>query len=246
MSKKPKEGRAVKKAKIIVLSGQSNAVGVGYIKCLSRSFTDEKIKEYVDGYEKVKINYSSHDKRSDGFTATAANGTELHKQTIGPELGIAEYLSERFPDEEFFIVKFAVGAASLMRDYLSPSSGGYYGFKGFKNEYRGFINAFLAGEPVKAGWCYNGLVELLHDSIACLEEKGYIRREPLANDKRQFSVFPTEKMQAILPEVRAASQEWMALLSKGIPEDELAIFDSVLERMQERAREIIEEQEEIK
>ena len=83
-------------------------------------------------------------------------------------------------------------------------------------------------------------------NLNCLEEKGYIRREPLANDKRQFSVFPTEKMQAILPEVKAASQEWMALLSKGIPEDELAIFDSVLERMEERAREIIEEQEEIK
>ena len=56
----------------------------------------------------------------------------------------------------------------------------------------------------------------------------------------------TEKMLAILPEVRTVSREWRALLSEGIPEEELAIFYSVLERMQTRAREIIEKQEESK
>lgn len=77
-----------------------------------------------------------------------------------------------------------------------------------------------------------------------LEEKGYITRNPLPNDKRQFSVHPTEKMLAILPEIAAASAEWTALLSEGIPEEELNIFNSVLERMQARAAEIIEKQEE--
>ena len=83
-------------------------------------------------------------------------------------------------------------------------------------------------------------------NLNCLEEKGYISRIPLPNDKRQFSVHPTEKMLAVLPEVRRASAEWMTLLSEGIPEDELRIFDSVLERMQARAREIIEKQEDNK
>lgn len=82
--------------------------------------------------------------------------------------------------------------------------------------------------------------------LSCLEEKGYISRLPLPNDKRQFSVYPTEKMLAVLPEIKQVSLEWMTLLSEGIPEDELAIFDSVLERMQNRAREIIEKQEETK
>ena len=36
----------------------------------------------------------------------------------------------------------------------------------------------------------------------------------------------------------------MALLSEGIPEGELAIFNAVLERMQARAREIVAGQEE--
>ncbi len=79
-----------------------------------------------------------------------------------------------------------------------------------------------------------------------LEEKGYIFRNPLPNDKRQFSVYPTEKMLAVLPEIKQASAEWMALLSDGIPQDELDIFNSVLERMQARAGEIIEKQEENK
>ncbi len=80
-------------------------------------------------------------------------------------------------------------------------------------------------------------------NLNSLEEKGYISRTPLPNDKRYFSVHPTEKMLAVLPEIKAASREWMTLLSEGISEEELEIFDSVLARMQERAREIIAKQE---
>ena len=83
-------------------------------------------------------------------------------------------------------------------------------------------------------------------TLNSLEEKGYITRTSLPNDKRQFSVYPTEKMLAILPEVKNTSIEWMSLLSEGIPQAELEIFNSVLERMQDKAREIIEKQEENK
>ncbi len=79
-----------------------------------------------------------------------------------------------------------------------------------------------------------------------LEDKGYIERKPLPNDKRQFSVFPADKMLAVLPEIRNASMQWMTLLEEGIPQEELDIFNSVLERMQARAREIIEKQEDNK
>ena len=83
-------------------------------------------------------------------------------------------------------------------------------------------------------------------SLNSLEEKGYITRTPLSTDKRQFSVYPTDKMLSILPEVKNASIEWMTLLSEGIPQEELEIFNSVLERMEDRARKIIEKQEENK
>jgi len=162
----------MKKARIIVLSGQSNAVGVGHKKCLGRSFSDEKIKEFLEGYENVKISYYSHDKRNNGFEKTTTNCTELHKDTIGPELGMADYLNEKYPGEEFYIVKFAIGGASLKRDFLPPSSGGYYNVKDFKNEYEGFIDAFFNGKPIKSGWCFNGLVDIIKDSISYFEGKG--------------------------------------------------------------------------
>ncbi len=79
-----------------------------------------------------------------------------------------------------------------------------------------------------------------------LEEKGYILRNSLPNDKRQFCIFPTKKMLSVLPEIKNASREWMSLLSEDIPQDELEIFNSVLSRMQQKAREIIEGQEENK
>lgn len=79
-----------------------------------------------------------------------------------------------------------------------------------------------------------------------LEEKGYISRASLPNDKRQFSVYPTDKMLSVLPEIRDASREWMTMLSEGIAQEELDIFNSVLEHMENRAREIIQNQEENK
>ena len=83
-------------------------------------------------------------------------------------------------------------------------------------------------------------------NLTILEEKGYIERKPIPHDKRQFSIFPTEKMLTIIPEIRTASQEWMALLSENISNDEMEIFDSVLCRMEAKARQITEYQEENK
>lgn len=80
-------------------------------------------------------------------------------------------------------------------------------------------------------------------NINYLEEKGYVTREPLPQDKRQVSVSPTLKAQQILPQIRFVSNEWMNLLSEGISQEELAIFDSVLQRMQDKARIMIEEQD---
>lgn len=83
-------------------------------------------------------------------------------------------------------------------------------------------------------------------NLNALEEKGYIKRTSHPSDKRQFSVYPSEKMLSVLPEVKAVSEEWMQMLSEGIDEAELAVFDSVLKRMETRAREIIERQEVLK
>ena len=163
----------MKKANIIILSGQSNAVGVGFVNCLSRHFNEEKVNEYLNGYENIKINYFSHDKRSHGFVKVTVGCTEIQKFTIGPEVGIAEFINENFEGEEFFIVKSAVGGADLKRDFRSPSSGGNYCADAFGDQYEDMLGAFFGGKPIKAGWCYNELVKILHESIDYLTSNGY-------------------------------------------------------------------------
>ena len=119
----------MKKAKIIVLAGQSNAVGVGQVRFLKNHFTEERIQKWYDGYPNVQMNYFSHDKKSGGFVDTTVGCTEVAHYsgvTMGPELGIAEVVTERYPGETIYIVKCAFGGMSLYKDWRSPSCGDPY------------------------------------------------------------------------------------------------------------------------
>lgn len=159
----------MKKAKIIVLAGQSNAVGVGFVKYLPKHFDTDTVARLTAGFERVRISYLSHDIRSEGFVKTTVNCTEETKDTFGPELGMADYLTEVCPDETFFIVKCAFGGSDMYNGWRSPASGVPY-----REE--------LTAEPKKAlvdpayqfpGWCYNALVKHLRGSLALLEREGY-------------------------------------------------------------------------
>ncbi len=163
----------MKNADIIILAGQSNAVGVGYTKYLSDHFSDGKTAEYLRGYPDVRIRYFSHDKKSDGFVPVTVNCTEKSKDTFGPELGMAELLREKAPDRNIFIVKCAFGGMSLFRDWISPSGGEHYDPAAYADQYPDMIESVFGGKPVRPGWCYNELVKLLQESIAALETDGY-------------------------------------------------------------------------
>ncbi|MBQ7875574.1 MAG: MarR family transcriptional regulator [Oscillospiraceae bacterium] len=80
-------------------------------------------------------------------------------------------------------------------------------------------------------------------ALAQLEERGYVTRTPDASDKRRTLVEPTGKMLDILPEVRAITAEWNSAISADIPADELAVFQSVLKKMEQNARNIIQKAE---
>ena len=69
-------------------------------------------------------------------------------------------------------------------------------------------------------------------------ENGYVTRVPDQNDKRCLRVYPTERMLAALPEIKRVTGEWTTLISEGIDERELAIFESVLKKMEAKAREV--------
>ena len=80
-------------------------------------------------------------------------------------------------------------------------------------------------------------------SLAALEDKGLVERRPAAEDKRVLLVYPTEKMKALLPRVRAVAKEWNEAVTEGISEEELAVCESVLTRMTEKAKALLESED---
>ena len=82
-------------------------------------------------------------------------------------------------------------------------------------------------------------------TVGYLEEKGYVRREANLNDKRSFLVYPTDKMLEIFPLVSNITREWNERISEDIPVEELEAFYSVLSRMEEKAKKLTENREEI-
>ena len=80
-------------------------------------------------------------------------------------------------------------------------------------------------------------------ALTYLENKGYVRREADENDKRVLLIYPTQRMLDVLSDVRSITDEWNEKLCEGISEDELTLFQSVLERMKVRSRELLEDAE---
>ncbi len=158
----------MKKANVIVLAGQSNAVGVGFTKYLPEHFDKETIDLFYNGFDNIPIWYVSHDIKSQGFVKTRVNCTEASKDTLGPEVGIAKILSKAYPHETFYIIKCAFGGSDMHNGWRSPSSGVPY-----REE--------LVAQPANAiydpayqfpGWCYNACFKLLRESFSALEQAG--------------------------------------------------------------------------
>lgn len=156
------------KAKVIILAGQSNAVGVGFVKYLKDHFDNETVEEILAGYEDVQINYVSHDIRSGGFVKTGVNCTEASKDTLGPEVGIAKVLTKKYAGEKIYIIKCAFGGTSLTYDWISPESGAPYDPE-IEADVKNAIN-----DPRYrfAGWCYNSYIKALENGFSSLVAMG--------------------------------------------------------------------------
>ena len=108
-------------AKVILLGGQSNATGASYSSFLKEKVSTEQYEEYVNGYSNVKILYSSgtlssgvpsvRNKTSEFVDTKLGQG--ISGSAFGPELGLAAYLSKTYPDETFYIIKYAIGGSGL-------------------------------------------------------------------------------------------------------------------------------------
>ena len=74
--------------------------------------------------------------------------------------------------------------------------------------------------------------------LAQLEEHGYVTRVPGESDKRVMQVYPTERLQELFPRVREIAKTWNDAVTEGISEEEMQIFQSVLDRIAARSREL--------
>ena len=77
--------------------------------------------------------------------------------------------------------------------------------------------------------------------IAVLEEGGFVRRKPGAEDKRVMELYPTEKTLELMPQIRQVLRSWRSYLMEGLSEEEVAVLDKALTSMRSRAGDWMEE-----
>ena len=140
---------------VVVISGQSNAVGCTHTNCIRRSIGYSKESEYMKGYEGIQIAYDcwtkdegpifySQNKSKDNNFVKVMLGQGNSLATFGPEIGIAERMHEKYSGK-LFLIKYACGASNLKDDWAKRNS------------------------PM-----YNRFIEYVKLQMGNLKEKGYI------------------------------------------------------------------------
>ena len=117
---------------VIVISGQSNAVGCTHANCITRSIGASKYQDYMRGFETIKIAYDcwtkdegpmfySQNKSKNNDFVKVMLGQGNSEATFGPEIGIAEALHETHANK-LFLIKYACGASNLKDDWAQRNS----------------------------------------------------------------------------------------------------------------------------
>ena len=118
----------VKKIDVIVMAGQSNMEGHSWSNILKEKVGEEKYQEYYNGYDDIQISYKvgcyGNNNNSNEKFRKVRIGQGCSVGQFGPELGLAEYLVENKDkvENEVALVKFAVGATSIYKEWRSPTS----------------------------------------------------------------------------------------------------------------------------
>ena len=217
---------------VVLISGQSNAVGCTRSNCISRSIGASKYQEYMKGYSEIQIAFDSwtkdwpdaqdlskvvyysqnYSKDDDFVKVMLGQGNSLG--TFGPEIGIAEAMHEKYADK-LCLIKFACGASNLKDDWTKRDSPMYPKFieyvrkqmENLKNKgYLPTIKAFcwMQGE----GDSYLGYYEVYQDNLR--EFVGNVREDlrELAGDKDipfiDAAINPKRRVWQYGPEVNEA------------------------------------------
>ncbi len=112
-------------AKVIIMAGQSNMSGATPVP----PHESGDPNNYRQSFENIKIMYSTGDygakenlwNSSKSRLRKVRMGQGSNGNGFGPEFGLAQYLTEQYPEEEFYLVKHALGGAPIDH-YLNSSS----------------------------------------------------------------------------------------------------------------------------
>ena len=143
-------------AHVILLAGQSNASGIAWNKFLNKTVSEDKITEYAKGYENIRICYYVDNQNISQEFVPVALGQGHTEECFGPEIGIAEYLTEQYPTETFYIIKTTMSGTGLATEWKETDetynriiTGIDNGFQKLKNKGlnpQWFATCFMQGE----------------------------------------------------------------------------------------------------
>lgn len=107
------------KAHIVFLYGQSNAEGSSRISYLKEKDINA-YNEYMQGYDNVYINFINHDGQytSNYEFVKCTLGFGYDDTFFGPEVGISDVMSKKYPNDTTFVIKWAFGGSYLRYDWL--------------------------------------------------------------------------------------------------------------------------------
>ncbi len=119
-------------AKVILILGQSNAVGASLYTPLKDILETERYNKLLKkGFDNVRIVYYAGEDNATNYNENKLESTTLDKlfdkvrfgksltaSQFGLEMGMAEYLSEVDPDGVYYIIKVARGGESLRPKFI--------------------------------------------------------------------------------------------------------------------------------
>lgn len=80
--------------------------------------------------------------------------------------------------------------------------------------------------------------------LVILEKIGYLTRKPSTTDKRITLIFPTQKAQDLLPEIRRTLRSWNDYITEDFTGEERLLLSSMIEKITKKSMEYLYDRKE--
>lgn len=192
-------------AHVILLAGQSNASGISWNKFLKNSVSEEKFEEYTKGYENIKICYYVDNENVSHEFIPVALGQGHTKECFGPEIGIAEYLTEHYPTEKFYIIKTTMSGSGIAAEWKD-------GDETYNRIVTGIENGFqkLKSDGLEPKWFATCWMQGEGDSWALENAERYYELESdlMSRLQERFGKYASDKGVSLIDAGISDYEEW--------------------------------------